>query len=165
MSVTITAKLNDSASEFAAGESIGFGVRLGVQYFDRETKIKEWTNYEAALFSNNQNQIDFMRSALVKGSVIEVTAQQLKIKTFDGQHGQKISLEMIDAKLGYVHTGEQSTQQAAPQQTPYQSAPQQLGHYFQDGTPMAPQDVQRYQKAGIAPWAAGAMPPMLPAGY
>ena len=190
MSVTITAKLNDNAGEFAAGESTGFGIRLGVQYYDRETKNKEWTNYEAALFSNNQNQIDFMRSALIKGAVIEVTAQQLKIKVFDGQNGQKISLEMIDAKLGYVHTGEQAPQQAAPQQAaPYQPSPQQtqpqqqqapqqqpayrqpqhptaaMGYFYQDGTPMPPQEAQRYFNAGIQEWGVGVTPPALPTGY
>jgi len=42
MSTTITGKLNKAANEFQAGESVGFGVRVGVQYYDRETKQKEW---------------------------------------------------------------------------------------------------------------------------
>lgn len=43
MATTVTFKLNKDATQFNAGDSIGFGVRGGVQYYDRETKQKEWT--------------------------------------------------------------------------------------------------------------------------
>ena len=37
MATTVTGKLNQAASIFQAGESTGFGLRIGVQYYDRET--------------------------------------------------------------------------------------------------------------------------------
>lgn len=121
MATTITAKLNKAASVFQAGESTGFGIRLGVQYYDRETKQKEWTNYECAVFARAEGQINFYKDALVEGAIVEITAKQEKIKTFDGQNGQSLSIELIDASIGYIGTvgqakpvQQQSQQQAAP---------------------------------------------------
>ena len=53
MSHTITGKLNKAASVFQAlGTLNGFRYSFGwVQYYDRETKQKEWTNYEAVVFA------------------------------------------------------------------------------------------------------------------
>ena len=116
MSHTIVGKLNKEATCFQAGDSTGFGIRLGVQYYDRETKQKEWTNYEAVIFAKQPNQVQFYQQVLVKDSVIEVSGDQLKIKTFDGQNGQSISIELLNAKLGYTNTGQQSTQGQQPQQ-------------------------------------------------
>ena len=92
MSVSITGKLNKPASEFAAGESVGFGIRLGQQYYDRETKQKEWTNYEAVVFAKAQAQIDFYRKALVEGAVVEVLGKRQKIRTFEGNNGTILSI-------------------------------------------------------------------------
>ena len=121
MATTITAKLNKAASVFQAGESTGFGIRLGVQYYDRETKQKEWTNYECAVFARAEGQINFYKDALVEGAIVEITAKQEKIKSFDGQNGQSLSIELIDASIGYIGTvgqakpvQQQSQQQAAP---------------------------------------------------
>ncbi len=117
-------------------ESTGFGVRLGVKYYDRETQQNEWTNYEAAIFAKQPNQIQFYQNALVEGSVIEVSGDALKIKSFNGQNGQQLSVELLNAKLGYVHTGQQANshqqpqyqQQQAPQQQ-YNQQPQQQGGF------------------------------------
>ena len=151
MAHTIVGKLNQAATQFQAGDGTGFGVRVGVQYYDRETKQKEWTNYECVIFANQAAQIQFYQSALVEGSVVELSGEAIKIKTFDGQNGQKITLELIGAKLGYVHTGQQPqqnnqgfAQQNAPQQGGYQNnqpqgvfqqqnAPQQQGGYAPQG--------------------------------
>lgn len=141
MSTTITIKLNAPASQFQAGESTGFGIRGGVRYYDRETKQNEWTNYEAVVFAKQAGQIQFYQQALVAGAIVEVMGKQEKIKTFDGQNGQKLSIELLDASLGMIHTGEQSQQNnQAPQQQGY--APQQQGGYQQQ----APQQ-QQYQQA------------------
>ena len=135
MATTITSKLNKAAHQFQAGDSTGFGLRLGVQYYDRETKEKQWTNYECAIFAKNPNQIAFLQNNLVEGAIVEVSGQQEKIKTFDGQNGQSISIELLDAKLGYIHSGQQPQQQSyqqpqqAPQQQNYQQqAPMQQQH-------------------------------------
>ena len=120
MSTTITAKLNKAANVFQAGDSTGFGLRLGVQYYDRETKQKEWTNYECAVFARAEGQINFYKSALVEGAIVEVTGKQEKIKTFDGQNGQILSIELIDASIGYIGT----TGAAQPAQQSSQNANQ-----------------------------------------
>ena len=106
MATNITAKLNKAANIFQAGESTGFGLRLGVQYYDRETKQKEWTNYECVVFAKNPQQIQFYQSALVEGSVVEINATSEKIKKFEGQNGLSLSIELIDAKVGYVHSSQ-----------------------------------------------------------
>jgi len=119
MATTITGKLNKAANEFQAGAYTGFGIRLGKQYYDRETKQREWTNYEAAVFTNNTQQIEFYRQNLIEGAVIEVTAEAEKVKQFQGPNGLSLSIELIDCKLGYVNSGSQPQQyQQAPQQAP-----------------------------------------------
>lgn len=123
MAHSITGKLNKAASEFQAGESIGFGIRLGEQYYDRDTKQKAWTNYEGVIFAKAPQQIQYYRDVLTEGSVIEVSCKQLKIKQFNGQNGAVFSLEMIDCDLGYTHSSIPNGQAAAPQQS-YQQAPQ-----------------------------------------
>lgn len=111
MAITITAKLNKAANEFQAGESTGFGLRLGVQYYDRESKQKEWTNYECVIFAKAEGQVNFYRDALIEGAIIEITGQQAKIKKFEDY----LSIELIDAKLGYVGQGVSSNQKAVNQ--------------------------------------------------
>lgn len=145
MSTTITGKLNKDASEFAAGESTGFGIRLGVQYYDRETQQKEWTNYESAIFAKAPAQINFYREILREGAVIEVSCDQLKIKSFDGQNGTMLSLEMLNAKLGYAHNPAQQQGQPAPQQFAQQPA---QGYAQQPQQPMQPQQGYAQQSGG-----------------
>ncbi len=140
MAISITGKLNKAANQFQAGESTGFGVRLGVRYYDRETQQNEYTNYEAVIFAKAPAQVQFYQQALVEGSVIELSGTTQKIKSFDGQNGQVLSIEIHDAKLGFVHTSNQPQQQQAPQQQYQQpqqqqqySAPQQQqGQQFDD---------------------------------
>lgn len=130
MAHTIVGKLNGAATQFQAGDGTGFGVRLGVQYYDRETKQKEWTNYEAVIFASQPAQVQFYQSALVEGSIIELSGEALKVKIFDGQNGQKITLEVIGAKLGYVYTGQQPQQNNQPQN---QGGYNNQGHQGQQG--------------------------------
>jgi hypothetical protein len=106
MSVTVTGKLNKAANKFQAGESLGFGVRLGVKFYNRETKAQEWTNYEAVIFAKQGEQANFYESALVEGSVIEVSGSGCQIKTFEGSNGPIHSISILDSKLGYVGKGE-----------------------------------------------------------
>ena len=167
MATTVTGKLNKAAREFQAGEYTGFGVNVGKQYYDRETKKKEWTNYEAAFFSNNDSQINFMRSVLVEGSVIEITAKEEKIKSFEGNNGPVLSIQLLECDLGYAFSGQQSNQPApsqqnapsqAPQQAP-QMAPAQLGYYWADGKVMSPEESGYWTARNIQPWAKGTQPP------
>ena len=138
MAISVTGKLNKAATQFQAGESTGFGVRLGVRYYDRETKQNEYTNYEAVIFAKAPNQVQFYQQALVEGSVIELSGTTQKIKSFDGQNGQVLSIEIHDAKLGFVHTGQQAPQQQGGYQQP-QQAPQQQ---YRAPQQQAPQQAQ-----------------------
>lgn len=128
MSTTVTGKLNKAATQFQAGESTGFGVRLGVKYYDRETKTEQWCNYEAAVFAKAPAQVQFYQSALVEGAIIEVSGEKLKIRQFQGNNGLSLSIEILDAKLGAVFAPQgqapqqRPTQQPQPQQ-PYNQAP------------------------------------------
>jgi len=148
MAHTIVGKLNKAATQFQAGESVGFGVRIGVKYYDRDTKQNEFTNYEAVIFAKAPAQIQFYQSALVEGAIIEISGDQQKIKTFDGQNGQSISIELLNAKLGYIHSPNQQAPQQQVQQGGFQQqqgyAPQQQGGYApQQG--FAPQGNQNPQ--------------------
>lgn len=130
MAHTITGKLNKAAREFQAGESLGFGINIGVKYYDRATGQNEWTNYKAAIFSKNQAQIDFLRSALIEGSIVEVSGESIKVDKFQKDDGSTmITLELNNARLGYIGSLGQVNQ--APQQraqgfAPQQQAPQQM---------------------------------------
>lgn len=135
---TIPAKLNEDAREFQAGESTGFGFRLGERYYDRETKQSEYTNYEGAVFSKNQAQIDFLRSALVKGAAVTVSCDQLKIDSYTSDSGttylknqmQNCRIDTVFTMDGASDAPSQSNQQA-PQQPPAQ--PQSFGGNGQGG--------------------------------
>lgn len=118
MSITITGKLNKPANQFQAGESTGFGLRLGVQYYDRQANSKEWTNYSCVIFAKNPNQVQFLQCALGEGAIVEVTAKQAKIEEYNGNH----SIALIDASIGYIGTPGQTQQQ---QQQPQQQQPAQ----------------------------------------
>ena len=112
MATTITGKLNKPANQFQAGESTGFGVRLGVQVFNPKTKEKQWTNYSAVFFSKNQNMIQYMQNVLIENAVIEVTATGELIQEYEGNY----SIDLLDAKLGYAYSGQQAPQQQNNQQ-------------------------------------------------
>lgn len=149
MAHTITGKLNKPASMFQAGESTGFGVRLGVKYYDRDTKADAWTNYSAALFSKNPNQISYLQQVLVEGAVVSVSGESIKVEQYQGQNGLQITLDLQNAKLEYAFNpqGQQQPQQGY-QQPAYQQqqyAPQQPAqapHGYPQGQPL-PQGQQQ----------------------
>ena len=144
MSTTITGKLNKAARTFQAGESTGFGIRLGVKYRDPKTKQDEWTNYQAVIFAKAPGQIQFYQNALVEGAVVEVFAEQLKIDSFQGDNGAILTIDMLNARLGYVYSPQgQAPQQQAPQQG-FQQQPQQ--QQAQGGLQQSPQQQQAPQQ-------------------
>lgn len=120
MAHTITVRLNKPAREFQAGESIGFNIRAGVQYYDRQSQKKEWTNYSAVVFAKPGNQADYYRNVLVEGGIVEVTGESIKVDVYQGQNGQSITLELLNARIGFATSG-------ASQQTP-----QQHNQHFED---------------------------------
>ena len=116
MAHTITARLNKPAREFQAGDSIGFNIRMGVQYYDRQKKQKEWTNYSAAVFAKPGPQADYYRNVLVEGAIVEVTGDNIKLDIYDGNNGQSITLEMLNARIGFATSGQQNNNQQSSQQ-------------------------------------------------
>ncbi|EAA8633016.1 hypothetical protein AHS86_16020 [Salmonella enterica subsp. enterica] len=116
MAHSVTVRLNKPAREFQAGENIGFNIRAGVQYYDRQTKKKEWTNYSAAVFAKPGPQADYYRSVLVEGGIVEITGENIKVDVYQGQNGQSITLELLNAKIGFVASGNGPQQQSNNQQ-------------------------------------------------
>lgn len=135
MATTVVGKLNKAATQFQAGESTGFGIRLGVKYYDRESKADAFTNFEAVIFAKAPAQVQFYQQVLVEGAVVEVSGDKLKIRQFQGQNGLSLSIELLDAKLGFVH----APQQAQAQQPQQQRQPQAAGYQqTPDGYPAQP---------------------------
>ena len=130
MATTITVKLNKAANEFQAGESIGFGINAGVQVYNHKSKEKEWTNYKAVVFARQSGQIEFYRSALTKGAIVEITAPNERIDSYEGDNGLVLSIELVDAKLGAVFSGSPSAPQQPSQ--PAQNQPAFSGDDFED---------------------------------
>ena len=123
MATTVTFKFNKDATQFQAGESVGFGIRGGVKFYDRQTKQDDWCNYETVIFAKQQKQVEFYQSALVAGSIVEVTGQKQRIKQFQGNNGLSLSIELLDASIGFIGTA--GAPQAQGQQQGYQQQPQQ----------------------------------------
>ncbi len=143
MATTITGKLNKAATQFQAGESTGFGLRLGVKFYDRETKSDQWTNYEAVVFAKAPAQVQFYQQALVEGAIVEVSGEKCKIRQFQGNSGLSLSIEILDAKLGAVFApqGQAPQQQQRQQQAQQPAQPQQR----QQPAPQQRQPQQNYQ--------------------
>jgi single-strand DNA-binding protein len=157
MATTITGKLNKPANIFQAGDSTGFGVRVGVKCRDPKTKADAWANYSAVIFAKSPGQIQFYTEALVEGSVIEISAENLLVDSFDGKDGPVLTINMLNARLGYVHTGQiqapqqhqggyqnqQSQQGGGFQQQHVNQAPPQNGGFNNQGGYQAPQQQQQ----------------------
>lgn len=125
MSTTITGKLNKAATQFQANDSVGFGLRLGVKYYCRESKTEQWCNYELCVFARAPAQVQFYQSALVEGAIVEVSGDKQRIKQFQGANGLNLSIEILDARLGAVFAPQgQAPQQPRQPQQPVQQ-PQQ----------------------------------------
>lgn len=149
MATTVTFKLNKDATQFQAGESVGFGIRGGVKYYDRQTKQDAYTNYECVIFAKQQRQIEFYQSALVAGSIVEVTGQKLAIKQFQGNNGLSLSIELLDASIGFIGTAGAPQAQGQQMQQGYQQQPQQRPQ--QNAYGQASGGMQRPQQQSQAP--------------
>ncbi|EIV2909315.1 hypothetical protein L7Q45_003654 [Citrobacter braakii] len=110
MAHSITVRLNKAAREFQAGDSVGFNIRAGVQYYDRQSKQKEWTNYSAAVFAKPGAQADYYRNVLVEGGIVEITGENIKVDVYQGQNGQSITLELLNARIGFATSGNNQQQ-------------------------------------------------------
>ena len=101
---TVPFRLNENAQEFQAGEYIGFGLRTGVKYQDKN-KQDQWTNYKAAIFAKSQAQIDFYRANLIKGALVVVTAEKQEVEIFTKQSGETVAaIKLINGNIVAVKT-------------------------------------------------------------
>tara|TARA_R110000803_G_C11989465_1_gene321794 strand:- start:17877 stop:18335 length:459 start_codon:yes stop_codon:yes gene_type:complete len=116
MPVVISGKLKDKAREFQAGESTGFGIRLGEKVYNKETQENEWTNYDIAVFARAPKQVDFYRKALCEGAVVQITGETQRPKSFTGGDGRvHLSIDVQGCKLANVFYDESAAPaQAAP---------------------------------------------------
>jgi single-strand DNA-binding protein len=145
MPTTITGKLNKAATQFQAGESMGFGLRLGVKFYDRESKTEQWCNYETAVFAKAPAQVQFYQQALIEGAIIEVSGDKQRIKQFQGANGLSLSIEILDARLGAVFAPQGHAPQQ-PQQRPAQQSQQPQQGYNQAPRPAPAQYNQAPQQ-------------------
>lgn len=115
MAHTVTGKLNKAATQFQAGESTGFGIRIGEKHYNRESGQSEWTNYKAAVFAKNPNQIAFYQSALIEGAIVSVSGESIKIDRYQGQNGEVLTLELNGARVEFVESPQTQQKPQAPQ--------------------------------------------------
>ena len=150
MATTVTFKLNKDATQFQAGESMGFGIRGGVKFYDRQTKQDDWCNYETVIFAKQQKQVEFYQSALVAGSIVEVTGQKQRIKQFQGNNGLSLSIELLDASIGFIGTAGAQQAQGHQQgyQQPQQQRPQQNSYAQASGGMQRPQQQMQQPQGG-----------------
>ena len=120
MTHSITSKLNQAAREHPNQNGVTFFVSLGEKNYNFKTKTNEYTNYDAALFAKDA-QIDFYRSVLVEGAIVEVSGSGVIVELDPtGQYKPKLVLQ--DAKLGYTYSPNGQQPQQVPQ---FQGQPQQ----------------------------------------
>ncbi len=159
MATTVTGKLNKAATQFQAGESTGFGLRLGVKYYDRETKMDQWCNYEAVVFAKAPAQIAFYQQALVEGAIVEISGDKQRIRQFQGTNGLSLSIEILDAKLGFIGTPGLPAMAQAPAAPAYNNRPAAPAQpAYQQPAPQAFNQMPPQQ----APQAYNQMPPQQP---
>ena len=141
MSHSITSKLNQSAREHQNQNGVTFFVSLGEKNYDFKSKTNVYTNYDAALFAKDA-QIEFYRSALVEGAVIEVSGTGVILDASDPNYKPKLVLQ--DAKLGFVYNPQGQAQQQARQ-----NHAQQQQQSYQNQAP-APMQAPRLDENGYA---------------
>lgn len=88
---------------------------LGEKNYDHKLKQNVWTNYDAALFAKD-GQVDFYRSALIEGAVVQVSGMGIIVDDTDKQYKPKLMIQ--DAKLGFVHSSNNQQQNQNFQQKP-----------------------------------------------
>jgi len=145
MSHSVTAKLNRPANEHPGKNGVTFFVGLGEKNYDFKTKQNVYTNYDAALFAKDA-QIDFYRSALVEGAIVQVSGTGLILDLSNTQYPK---LLIQDAKLGFVNSPQGQAPQQQAQGGFQQQAPSQGGFQQQGQAPQ--QQAPQQQQGGFAP--------------
>lgn len=109
---------------------------------------------------------EIMGEYLKKGSKCYVEGK-LKTDEYEKDGIKRYSTKVVANEMTMLDSKQDGqgapVQQAPMQQAPMQQAPQQapveMGYYWGDGTPMAPNDAQFYINNGTPKWAKGTQPP------
>ncbi|HID1832212.1 TPA: hypothetical protein ACXGMM_000834 [Escherichia coli] len=59
---------------------------------------------------------DYYRSVLVEGGIVEITGENIRVDVYQGQNGQSINLELLNAKIGFATSGNSQQQQSSNHQ-------------------------------------------------
>lgn len=129
MATTISGRLTKAANEFQAGESTGFGIRIGKKYYDRNTKSEAWTNYEAVVFAKKPAQVEFYRNALIENSVVTITAHDLAIDSREHNGATYLTIKMLNSQLEGVFNNQQNQNQNQQPRNNGQNVAQQSQQY------------------------------------
>lgn len=119
------------------GNYVMYGVDMSESFKDRRHGDERvYTNYKATLFAKTPAAIAFYDDILVKGKIVSIQSDALKIDQREGNNGQVYTtLEMIDPKLifgqrtpqqggGWGEPQQPSQPRQQPQRQPQQQAPQ-----------------------------------------
>lgn len=119
------------------GNYVMYGVDMSESFKDRRHGDERvYTNYKATLFAKTPAAIAFYDDILVKGKIVSIQSDALKIDQREGNNGQVYTtLEMIDPKLIFGQRTPQGggwgepqqpsqPRQQQPQRQPQQQAPQ-----------------------------------------
>lgn len=121
---------------------------------------KEKTNWVACVIFGKKAE-GGLPQYLVKGAQVAISGE-LTLEEWEGANGKGSKLAVVVSDLDLIG-GVGGNTQSAPQQAPMQQAPQQapveMGYYWADGSPMAPNDAQFYINNGTPKWAKGTQPP------
>lgn len=131
-------------------------------YKDKNTQQQvdrtEWHSVEAF-----GRLAEVMDEYLKKGAKVYVEGK-LRTDEYEKDGIKRYKTKIIANEMTMLDSRDSSSPAPAP--APAAQAPQpKLGYQFENGVPIQPHDVQRYQKAGIGPWPQGQVPPFIPAGY
>jgi len=100
---SVTGKLTKPASVFqTSGESMGFGLRIGMKHRDTKTGADVWSNYECVVFAKSPNQIAFYQDNLVQGCVVTLSGTHIQAETYQSQTGGGVSLKLINGRLDFI---------------------------------------------------------------
>jgi single-stranded DNA-binding protein len=83
---------------------------------------------------------------LIEGAIVEITGDRQKIEVYDGNNGTVYSIEILDAKLGYVSSGGGNAQQSPQHSNTNAPAPAHRGAAPSRPNASAPRAAQSHSR-------------------
>lgn len=120
------------------GRYVMYGIDMSESFKDRrQNNERVYTNYRATVFAKTDAAIAFYDDILVKGKIVSIQSEALKIDKREGNDGREyLTMEMVDPKVIFGQRnqeagswgqpsqpqgGGQSRQQSQPQSRPAQN--------------------------------------------